>query len=330
MVPNSEYIKILNNLELLEEFIGDLIIFPKQILHKWAVITHQTPAVKLGYLGQHIASLITGVQGTSTGARGDDLADGTEVKSCNKIDQADKCKVCGHRVMRFEKTCPHCQSSSIDRKNDSKWLFSVRDEYELQQYLQLNRILLIVMDYPNFLERKFNDIRISSFEIYPREERMHVFCDLIKNHYYNIYLPKLRNNQKTNPMNLHPYSFQFYMCNPIQTFSCIIKDIDTSPEVQIEKYLEPSVERDEQVPSLLMPSSLLKSNAREWDTLAEKADFDNEIKPFLTKELSKNQFTRLADKEKIQVLPFINEKLRSYLSLREIISVTQSVHYHRR
>lgn len=65
----------------------------------WAEITNQTPAAKIGYIGQHLASLITGVKGTGSGARGDDLADKTEVKSCNKTDQADKCKNCGARVV---------------------------------------------------------------------------------------------------------------------------------------------------------------------------------------------------------------------------------------
>ena len=82
MLPQRNEIE--NNIELIKEFLDDVIVTPRNTLHKWAAITNQTPAVKLGYIGQHLASLITGVKGTGSGARGDDLSDGSEVKSCNK------------------------------------------------------------------------------------------------------------------------------------------------------------------------------------------------------------------------------------------------------
>ena len=100
MRPNTSLITINDNLSKIESFINNMIIIPRRSLHYWSEITNQTPAAKIGYIGQHLASLITGIPGTGSGARGDDLADGTEVKSCNKIDQADKCKDCGNRVMR--------------------------------------------------------------------------------------------------------------------------------------------------------------------------------------------------------------------------------------
>ena len=62
--------------------------------------------------------------------------------------------------MRFEDVCPECGSMRIDRKDDSKWLFSVRDEHELSQYLNMDRIVLILMDYPNFKLHDFRDMRI--------------------------------------------------------------------------------------------------------------------------------------------------------------------------
>ena len=68
---------------------------------KWSSITNQTPNLKIGYPGQHLASLITGISGTGTGARGDDIADGSEVKSCSRVDQVDKCENCKSNVMRM-------------------------------------------------------------------------------------------------------------------------------------------------------------------------------------------------------------------------------------
>ena len=163
MKPNPNFVTIDKNIEKIEEFISEIIIAPKHALSRWASITNQTPAAKIGYIGQHLTSLITGVPGTGTGARGDDLADASEVKSCNKVDQLDKCKDCGAKVLRMQNVCPVCGSSKIDRKDDSKWLFSIRDEHELNQYKNLDRVVLLLMDYPNFDAHDYRDIRISVF-----------------------------------------------------------------------------------------------------------------------------------------------------------------------
>ena len=334
MQPNISKVVIDDNLKKVEAFIQEVIIAPKKTMKHWSMITNQTPAVKLGYVGQHLASLITGVQGTGSGARGDDLIDGTEVKSCNKIDQVDKCKECGAHVMRYEQVCPECGSTKIDRKDDSKWLFSVRDEHELHQYLTLDRILLILMDYPNFDDGDYRDVRISAFEIYPKEERMQVFGRLIRNHYYNIYLPKITGKlreglTKGNPMNLHPFSFQFYKCNPIKVFQCVIKDIDNAASIQIdaEDYVSPKQERGADMPSLLMPSTILKDE--EWSALINGADFDREILPKLSYKMSKEWFRNTSKKQKQNLLPFIDESLREYIPLREIKAVLQKEHYQR-
>lgn len=339
MRPNQSYITINDNLDKIRQFIEEIIITPKHSLSKWATITNQTPAAKIGYIGQHLTSLVTGVCGTGTGARGDDLADGSEVKSCNKVDQVDKCKDCGARVLRMEQNCSNCGSNNINRKDDSKWLFSIRDEHELNQYKNLDRVVLLLMDYPNFNKGDYKDIRISVFEIYPKEERMSVFNHLISNHYYNIFVPKRNAKENTNPMNLHPFSFQFYKCNPIKTFECIIKDIDTHPSIQIDtnSYIEPERDRDNSIQTLPMPTMLLKDS--EWEELLSKADYSTEIEPLFDNEvinemklnkLSENQFIQLESKIKSKILPYLNQKLRGYISLRPIVSMRQKSHYQRR
>ena len=330
MIPQNNNIKINDNLAKLYKFIDEIIVSPKHLLKEWSLITNQTPAAKLGYIGQHLASLITGVPGTGSGARGDDLSDGSEVKSCNKVDQADKCKDCSTRVMRYEDSCSNCGSTNISRKDDSKWLFTVRTQAELDQYLNMDRIVLILMDYPDFYKEDFKDIRILCFEIYPKEDRGKVFCDLISNHYKNIYLPKLTANEKTNPMNLHPWSYQFYKCNPIKIFECTVKDIDTNARILIDRkhYVEPAQERDALLPVVPMPTSLLKD--MEWDELLAKADFDTEIMPLLPATItSMVDFKKLSKKKKAESLPYLDEKLRNYLSLRKIVSVIQKSKYSR-
>lgn len=336
MKPDKQFIIIDHNIEKIKEFINEIIIEPKHLLSKWAKITNQTPAAKIGYIGQHLASLITGVPGTGSGARGNDLTDRSEVKSCNKVDQVDKCNNCGARVLRLEDKCPDCGSADIKRKDDSKWLFSVRDEQELKQYQNLDRIVLLLMDYPNFASGDFKDIRICAFEIYPKEERMQAFKELISNHYYNIFVPKQEKNKKTNPMNFHPWSFQFYKCNPIKTFECIIKDIDTCPNIAINSYIAPSCERDNSLKPLPMPSTLLKKE--EWKEIIKKADYAEEIQPLIDNgflkekglgKLTKCQFAKLPIKDKAAALPFLDQNLRDMVPLRPIVSAQQKKHYQR-
>lgn len=321
MKPIQEKITIDNNKVQIVNFINDIIVNPKQTLHKWSEITRQTPSFKLGYIGQHLASLITGVQGSGSGARGDDLCDGTEVKSCNKIDQLDKCKECGGRVLRYENKCSYCGSDKIDRRNDSKWLFSVRTKEELEQYKTLDRLFLLITDYPYFANNNFKDVRITAFEIYPKEKQCNVFNKLITNHYENIYLPKIRKKSKANPMNLHPYSYQFYKCNPTLVFNCIITDIDdtSKTKIAITHYTDPS---DERKGSVLMPSYLLKDT--EWDAL----DF-NKLKKKCNLQITQAQFNRLPKNDKCGLVGFLDEELREDLPLRDIISVEQHTQYHR-
>ena len=338
MKPNESFITINDNLKNVEKFIEEIIITPKRYLARWATLTNQTPAAKIGYIGQHLTSLITGVQGTGSGARGDDLSDGSEVKSCNKVDQVDKCKNCGTRVLRIENECPNCHSTNIERKDDSKWLFSVRDEHELNQYLNMERIVLLLMDYPKFDLGDYKDIRISVFEIYPKEERMSVFRTLISNHYYKIFVPKQNDNDKTNPMNLHPFSFQFYKCNPIKTFECIIRDIDTNPviDIDIDNYINPYIDRNESVSPVPMPTSLLKDG--EWEEMLSKSNFTTEILPLIDNKylnklglnnITQSQFIQLQKQKKVLLLPYINQTLRDYISLRPIKSTRQKNHYQR-
>lgn len=310
---SNNHITISDNRERIIQFLEEVIIEPKKIMRKWAEITRQTPAFKIGYVGQHLASLITGVQGSASGARGDDLNDGTEVKTCNKLDQVDKCKSCGARVMRIEKVCGECESDQIDRRDDSKWLFSVRNDQELEEYCQLKRLFLLLFDYPEFDRGNYDNIRITAFEIYPREAQGEVFRHLITNHYRNIYLPKIDSMKKANPMNLHPFGIQFYKCHPVLTFSCIIKNVDSAPEILIEQYIEPEQERPR---PLDMPSCLLKK--KEWEALVEK------------KHIKRSDFTGKTLSQLQKMLGFIPAEWLDDIKLRDIVSVTQKKKYERK
>ena len=169
MQPDISKITLDTDEQKIKKFLKQCIFLPRLRALYWSDITKQTPNLKIGYPGQHLASLITGMEGERTGARGNDLCDGTEIKSCSRVDQLDKCKSCGNSVLRIETICPHCNENRIERKKDSKWLFSVKNEQELNLLtVQTNRIMFILFDYPNFNDNDFNTIqinRIANFQV---------------------------------------------------------------------------------------------------------------------------------------------------------------------
>lgn len=293
MKPDKTLITIDNNKEKIIQFIKDMILEPRRKAHYWSRITNQTPNLKIGYPAQHLASLICGMKGTATGARGDDIIDGTEIKACSKIDQSDKCKDCKETVLRSDKTCPYCGSSNIQRNNDSKWLIGIRNNNELSMLLEETpRFIFIVTDYPHFKEKDFDTIRIRAFEIWVKSDRCKNFRILMENYYNYIFKEHKKKDPNKNPApkNLFPDNFPFYMCNPIKTFECIIKNgLSVSPEIQITKYIEPSKDRT-YLKSEDMPSDLL--NKEEIKTLSQKG-ID------------------------VKMLPYIDEETRNYLSLRD-------------
>lgn len=262
---------------------------------KWSKITYQTPNLKIGYPGQHLASLITGVKGSKTAARGDDLEDGTEVKSCSRIDQMDKCKDCESPVARSEKVCSVCGSNNIQRKDDSKWLFTIKSEKDLQVITQdVKRVLLILGDYPNFDNQDYETLRFQCFEIWNQSIRHQKFTEILSNYYYKIYLPKKNSNPKETPApkNFWPYRYQFYLCNPILTFSCDVYNASTEPQIEIKHYIKPQEDRSK-LDSELMPIEIL--NRKEKKLIQEHLQLKHE------KDLPQ----------------FIDENLREILPLRE-------------
>ena len=288
MKPDASKVTIGNNKARIKEFLSDVILAPRARIMAWSRITNQTPNLKIGYPGQHLASLITGIPGTGTGARGDDIADGTEVKSCSRVDQVDTCLDCASNVFRVQTSCPKCGSSNIRRNNDSKWLITIHNRDELNLYLnEIPRTLFLISDYPNFDEGDYDTLRFTSFEIWNQSERAAAFRQILKDYLEKIYSKHTaRDRDKTPaPKNFWPYSYQFYMCNPIKTFECIIRNAGTEPEIEITHYVDPRADRKD-MPSENLPAKLLKdpefaalrSHGIEID---ENGSVDEEVKRFL-------------------------------------------------
>lgn len=326
MKPKEELITIRDNKIQIEKLLMELVLEPRIKALEWSKITKQTPNMKIGYPGQHLASLITGMEGARTGARGDDLSDGTEVKSCSRVDQLDTCSNCKEKVLRIEKVCPHCSSDKIKRMDDSKWLFSVKTEKEVKLLTNdIDRVLLTIADYPNFSEKDFDTIRFQAFEIWNRTERHKHFTTLINNYYNKIFLEHIKKNPNKTPApkNFWPYSYQFYLCNPIKVFSCLVENANEEPKINIDFIVNPEQNRQELL-SEQMPISILQPDEVKQLSIVPKEI----IEPQLI-DINYNKFISIiqekADKKfLLKHIPFVNEYTRDYFQLRDTDIISEA------
>lgn len=314
MQPHTRLISIPNGIDHVPQLLSDLFIAPRKKAVEWSRLTQQTPNMKVGYPGQHLVSLITGMPGERTGARGNDLIDGSEIKSCSRVDQVDECKnkACRNKVLRIETSCSLCGGDQISRKNDSKWLFTIRSENDLKVLTEdVNRIVLVLADYPYFSQGSFDDIRFEIFEIWNNSPRCSRFKQIMRNYYENIYGTHKANdaNKTPAPKNFWPHSYQFYLCNPIKTFSATVTDSINSPKITINTFIEPHKDRSN-IKSLLMPIELLDKN--ELIHLSQTVPIDI---------LKSNLICNCGDipddpLEILKTCSTINEQTRAFLPLR--------------
>ena len=331
---DDKYIRIYENEKKIKELLHQLVLNPRVTALKWSSITKQTPNMKIGYPAQHIASLITGVYGARTGARGDDLEDGTEVKSCSRVDQLDTCKDCKKKVLRIETSCPHCGSLNIKRMNDSKWLFGIKNEDELELLTsKINRVFLTIADYPKFHSNNFEIIRFQAFEIWNNELRHKHFKKIMSNYYYKIFLEHIKINPKKTPApkNFWPYSYQFYLCNPVKVFQATVSNANYDPKINIDLFVNPKENRSN-IKSELMPISLLYPeelalliSEDNRDRIENKLGMEyGNLKDILSKK-------NIDQKRLEKCLPFIDEEIREIFYLRDTNKIsTAKVNYARR
>jgi len=280
--------------ELIKECIKDLYLDPRNLIRKWSQITNQTCQIRMAYPGQHLASVITGIKGMGTAARGDDLSDGSEVKSCSRADQLSECKSCGAKVLVWQKECPICKSRDINIKTDSHWIFSIKSEDELDLLInKVPRIILILFDKESI---ETDDIRLRAWVIDPKNEYVRQFFN---DYYYNNYL------KKTNPApcNLHPLKFDFFMMEPKLIFHADINIENKTVEIKFWDVKNPQLEK--------MPTYILRE----------------EEKRLLFKEEMANGLTF---EEITQKIPFVPEEKTKRLQMRKKILKTYKEKYRRR
>jgi hypothetical protein len=157
----------LGSFESSELLIRELYIDLRNKVNKWANITKQTAQARMGYIGQHLTSIVTGYPGGRSGARGYDLVisdnEYGEIKTCYRVDQLGKCNKCQAVVASIEETCHMCGSDDIKRNDDSKWLIGMQHDEEFSRILEPKSYFLVLFDFVDL--NNPNEIRASIWRV---------------------------------------------------------------------------------------------------------------------------------------------------------------------
>lgn len=108
---------------LITKLLQEQVLDQRDKLHFWRDLTHQAAQIDTGYIAQHLVSLVTSLYGSTMRGKGDDLEDGSEVKSANFLDSLDKKGAIAPR-----------------------WNFSSNDIKIMESYLKVPSIYLVSID----------------------------------------------------------------------------------------------------------------------------------------------------------------------------------------
>lgn len=240
----------LGSLESSEQLILELYIDLRRKVGAWAKITKQTAQARMGYIGQHLVSVVTGSPGGRSGARGKDLVlpDGqfAEIKTCYRVDQLGKCENCGAAVASIEMECSSCKSPNIKRNDDSKWLIGIQHEEEFAEILDPSFYFLVLFDFTDL--KKPDTIRASIWRVDPL---IPGFAYCVIDYYKNI---KAKSKSGA-PLNLWPFQLKFELMRPILIYQSFIKADDS-----IETQLFPGRDEPVQHPFPHLPTFSRSSN----------------------------------------------------------------------
>jgi hypothetical protein len=320
---DSESADLETSPEMVKQCLHDLYVEPRNNLYEWSKITEQTAQVRLAYPGEHLACVITGVKGSGSAARGDDLSDGTEVKSCSRADQLSECRNCGEKVLVWQEECPACGSEDINIKTDSHWIFSIRDEKELNLYLnKVPRLLLLMFDRES---PDTDEVRLRAWSVDPDQWYYRAF---IRDYWENNYKKKKNQGKDPAPLNLHPEKYDFYMMEPELVFHAAL-DIEED-EVEIVRW---DFEDTKKEP---MPTEY--PNTEQVKALFSETELINRVKEkiprnrwdeFLYKN-NKNKLKNLSKSQYVELYPTIPEEKRDDLQMKDKTTREYKEEYRRR
>jgi len=289
----------LGSLETSEQLIKDLYLDLRTKVNSWASITHQTSQARMGYIGQHLVSVVTGFPGSRSGARGADLilpdSEYGEIKTCYRVDQLGECNNCGARVASIENSCPACNSHDLTRREDSKWLISLRNDDEFGKVLDLKYYFLVLFEFLDIQSEDNKDIVSSIWRIDPKVPGFG-YCMI--DYYLNI---RAHSKSKA-PFDFWPYKIKFDIMRPLLIYRSLIKENDS-----IETQIFPG--RDEpRIHVVLELTEYSRSNNLTLDKAIQIANsFNIELEPNL---------------KKIEILQKIEEKRQSERTQNQILSDT--------
>jgi len=203
-----------------ERLIRELYIDLRKRINYWASITKQTAQARMGYVGQHLVSIVTAYSGGKSGGRGKDLVisnvEYAEIKTCYRVDQLGKCNVCETVVASIEMECPACGSTDLIRRDDSKWLISIRHEKEYSRIIEPRSYYLVLFDFEDL--QSPDTIRASIWEV---DTKRPGFAYCMIDYYQNI---RAKSKSKA-PFNLWPFQLKFaLMCPRLIYRAYIYKD----------------------------------------------------------------------------------------------------------
>ena len=209
----------IGTIEASEALLQDLYIGLRSKIRAWSLITQQTPQARMGYIGQHLVSVVTGFPGGRSGARGKDLilpdGESAEIKTCYRVDQLGSCSKCQTQVSSVESTCPICGTNEIKRKDDSKWLIGVKDEKELRALFEPRWYYLVLLDFTDISAS--TDIHARIWRVDPKSIG---FSYCMIDYYFNI--------KSSAPFNLWPFMLKFYLMKPELIYHAVISSLDDS------------------------------------------------------------------------------------------------------
>ena len=175
----------------------------------------------MGYVGQHLTSVVTGFRGDRSGARGRDLilpnGKFAEIKTCYRVDQLGQCNNCRARVASIESACPVCNSTDIARNDDSKWLIGIRHEEEFAKILEPESYYFVLFEFADV--ESPHEIQASIWEVNPKFPG---FAYCMVDYYRNI---RTRSSSKA-PFNLWPYSLKFCLMRPMLIYRSKISTVN--------------------------------------------------------------------------------------------------------
>ncbi len=211
----------LGTIEASEKLLKDLYIDLRIKVNEWSKVTMQTPQARMGYIGQHLVSVVTGFPGGKSGARGYDLIINEEkygeIKTCYRVDQLGRCKICGEVISSLENKCSKCGSVEIQRKNDSKWLITIKNYEELKKITEPYRYYFVLFEFQEIDNIHNNNIVASIWEVNPKNKG---FAYCLLDYYFNI----RAKSKSAAPFDMWPYSIKFYLTKPKLIYRAFIMD----------------------------------------------------------------------------------------------------------